>query len=159
MSTNTYPAYVYTRRALRRYICSVNSFFATNDHAELQLQNSNGKGLHYVIYRASVLPAVVQFLPIMPLIMLELYQRGQEYKLVQGSFYTVFSPLSQLPYCTEDKTISVACLKLHYYVTVSVRAYLKDETKEMHSPQALTGHEPEEASGRDSNAPIQIKSK
>ena len=50
----------------------------------------------------------------------------------------------QFPYCTDDKAISVACLDLHYYVSVDIGRQVKDEKKDTLSPLTLSDLRPED---------------
>ena len=56
-----------------------------------------------------------------------------------------FSPTSflQFPQCDDNEAISVACLDLHYHVTVDKRMELKDEKKDTRSPLTIRGLRPE----------------
>ena len=49
----------------------------------------------------------------------------------------------QFPYCYDANAISVACLDLHYYVTINARAHIKDENMDTHSPLTLKYLQPE----------------
>ena len=51
---------------------------------------------------------------------------------------------SQFPICTGDQAISVACLDLHYSVSIRVGKQLKDEKKENFTPIVLSDLRPED---------------
>ena len=66
----------------------------------------------------------------------------------------------QFPDCSDDKAISVACLDLHYYVSVDVGAQKKREKNDISSPLTLSGLEPEvEEGGNGSMEPCEKPSK
>ena len=44
----------------------------------------------------------------------------------------------QFPSCTDEEAISVACLDLHYHVTVHETVHSQPEKKESHLPVALS---------------------
>lgn len=53
------------------------------------------------------------------------------------------TPFLQFPQCDDNEAISVACLDLHYHVTVDKRMELKDEKKDTRSPLTIRGLRPE----------------
>ena len=66
----------------------------------------------------------------------------------------------QFPDCTDDKAISVACLDLHYYVSVAMEMQMKNEQNDTSSPLTLGDLKPEvDVNGNGSPEPSKKRSK
>ena len=66
----------------------------------------------------------------------------------------------QFPDCSDDKAISVACLDLHYYVSVAMETQLKNEKNDTSSPLTLGDLKPEvDVNGNGSPEPSEKRSK